>query len=371
MHKTTLALLVGTLAASTVHAQETSVTIYGVIDMSLAYTSATGPANHSRMSLDSGDQMASRIGFRGKEDLGGGLSAIFQFETGFDADDGAMATPGTLFDRKSVVGLSGPWGTLTAGRQTDMLEDIGTRYTSFQIFGGGGMRAAHFNGQDRITGGRTSNSLRYNSPAAGGFTGSLFYGMGEVAGSQSAGRALGVGGNYTHGSFGLGAAYYQSALSADTTTARAGDTALKTFTIGASYQAGPAKLFGAWSQTRLPQQAAIAGTGLTSTTNATRANIVDIGVDYALNSRLHLLGSVIHDRLDLARATTGASRGHTTQFNLGIDYLISRRTDLYTVVSRQQASEVINPGIIGSAYSSAPGDDSSQTVLRVGLRHRF
>ncbi|MCA1323365.1 porin [Herbaspirillum sp. alder98] len=371
MNKNTLALLACTFAASAVHAQDTSVTVYGVIDMSLAYTSAMGADNRSRMSLDSGDQMASRIGFRGKEDLGGGLSAIFQLENGFDADSGAMATPGTLFDRKSVLGLNGPWGTLTAGRQTDMLEDIGTRYTSFQIFGGGGMRAAHFNGQDRITGGRTSNSLRFDSPAYGGFTTSLFYGMGEVAGSQSAGRALGIGGNYANGGFGLGAAYYQSALATDTTVAHAGDTALKTFTIGASVQAGPAKLFGAWSQTRLPLQTAIATTGLTSLTNATRANVIDLGVDYALDSRLHLLGSAIHDRIDLARATTGATRGHTTQFNLGVDYLFSRRTDVYLVASRQQASEVINPGIIGAAYSSAPGDDRSQTVLRAGLRHRF
>jgi len=371
MKKTALALAAFSFAASAAHAGETSVTVYGVIDMSLAYTSTTGPGNHSRMSVDSGDQMASRLGFRGKEDLGGGLSAIFQFETGFDTDDGAMATPGTLFDRKSVVGLSGGWGTLTAGRQTDALEDIGTRYTSFQIFGGGGMRAAHFNGQDRITGGRTSNALRFDSVIYNGFTGSLFYGMGEVAGSQSAGRSMGIGGNYGNGAFAIGAAYYQSALVADTTSAHAGDTALKTFTIGASYQAGRAKLFGAWSRTRLPLQTTTVATGLASLSNANRANVFDIGIDYALDTRLHLLGSIIHDRLDLARAGTGATRGRTTQFNLGVDYLLSHRTDIYAVASRQQASDVSNPGIVGSAYSSSPDDASSQTVLRVGLRHRF
>ena len=370
MNKTHLTLLACALTASAAHATDTSVTLYGVIDMSLAYTSANGARNDRNLSLDSGDQMASRWGLRGKETLGGGISALFQFETGFDADDGAMATPGVLFDRKSVIGLSGPWGTLTAGRQTDMLEDIGSRYTSFQIVGGGGMRTAHFNGQDRITGGRTSNSLRFDSPVYDGVNTSLFYGLGEIAGNQSAGRALGIGANYSGGGFGLGAAFYRSALAADTVTARAGDTALTTWTLGASYHVGTAKLFGAWSQTRLPRQAPAAA-GLARITDASRANVIDIGLDYAVDDHLHLMGSVIHDRLDLPRATQAATHGHTTQLNLGVDYLLSRRTDVYMVASRQTASGLINPGIIGAAYSSAPGDGRSQNVLRAGLRHRF
>lgn len=365
MKKFPLALATCVLAVSGAHAQaqESNVTIYGVIDMSLAYTSKAGPGNNSRASLDSGDQMASRIGFRGKEDLGGGLSAIFQLETGFNADDGSMATAGTLFDRKSVVGLSGRLGTVTLGRQTDFLEEIGTRYTSFQVFGGGGMRAAHLNGLDRVTGARTSNSLRFDSATYGGFTGSLFYGFGETAGNSTAGQAVGIGGNYANGAFGIGAAYYQS---------KAGtDTDLKTFTVGSSYQFGPAKLFGAWSQVRRPSQAALAQTGLVNITSATRANIFDIGVDYALTSNSHLVTSVIYDRATLARASTGATRARTTQFNLGIDHYLSKRTDVYAMYSRQSVADVNNPGVIGAAYASAPADDSSQNVLRVGVRHKF
>ncbi|MBP0598315.1 porin [Herbaspirillum sp. LeCh32-8] len=359
------------LSVAAAHAQDSSVTIYGVIDMSLAYTSKVAPGNNSRVSLDSGDQMASRIGFKGSENLGGGLSAIFQLETGFNADDGAMATPGTLFDRKSVVGLSGGFGTLTLGRQTDYLEDIGTKYTSFQIFGGSGVRAGHFNSLDRVTGARTSNSLRFDSAVYGGFSGSLFYGFGEVAGNNAAGRAVGVGANYANGPFGIGGAYYQSKLAGDALPARAGDTDLKTFTLGASYQAGPAKLFAAWSQTRRPLQAPLAATGLVNITSATRANIVDVGVDYAYDSKLHLLASVIHDRADLARATTGATRAHTTQVNLGVDYYLSKRTDVYAMFSRQNAGDAVNPGVIGQSYSVAPADDSAQNVLRMGLRHKF
>lgn len=365
---TACALAQTSLAA---HAEASSVTVYGVIDMSMVYTSKVGPGNNSRVSLDSGDAMASRIGFRGKEDLGGGLSAIFQLENGFSADDGAMATPGSLFDRKSVVGLAGRYGTLTVGRQTDYLEEIGQQYSSFQIFGGGGVRAGHFNSLDRLTGARTNNSVRFDSVEFGGFSGSLFYGFGEVAGKTSAGQAFGVGANYRNGNAGIGAAYYQSRLAADAIPASAGDTDLKTFTLGASYQAGPAKLFAAWSQVRRPTQQALGSTGLVAITSATRANVFDVGVNYALNAKLHLLASVIHDRADLARAGAGATRGHTTQLNLGVDYFLSKRTDVYAMASRQSASDVLNPGVISTAYSSAPADDSSQNVLRVGLRHKF
>lgn len=357
--------------AGSAHADSASVTVYGVIDLSLVRSNKVGPSNGQRLSLDSGDAMASRIGVRGKESLGGAWSALFQLETGLGADDGAMATPGVLFDRKSVVGLSGPAGTFTLGRQTDYLEEIGQRYTSFQIFGGGGVRAAHFNSLDRLTGARTNNALRWDWSSHSGLVTSLFYGMGEVAGSATAGQAFGAGANYSNGAFGIGAAYYQSRLAADSAAASAGQTELRTFTLGSSYQAGPAKLFLAWSQTRRPLQAPLADTGLVAITSATRANVFDAGVDYAVDGKLHLLASVIHDRAVLARSSAGATLARTTQWNLGLDYFLSARTDLYAMWSLQKAGDTLNPGVISAAYSAAPADDSSQNVLRMGLRHRF
>ncbi|MBW9337001.1 porin, partial [Herbaspirillum sp. RU 5E] len=85
--------------------------------------------------------------------LGGGWSALFHLENGFNADNGSLGTADTLFDRKSVVGLSGSFGTVTIGRQTDYLEDIGARYTSAQTFGGNGGKGGHFNNLDRTAGG--------------------------------------------------------------------------------------------------------------------------------------------------------------------------------------------------------------------------
>jgi predicted porin len=94
-------------------------------------------------------------------------------------------------------------------------------------------------------------------------------------------------------------------------------------------------------------------------------------VDYALSSKLHLLASVIHNRADISRKTLGSTKGKTTQLNLGIDYFLSKRSDIYAFYSNQSANDVNNPGVINAAYSNAPADDSSQNVLRIGLRHKF
>ncbi|MFJ3045977.1 porin [Herbaspirillum chlorophenolicum] len=377
MKKTAFALAALGLVASSAQAQS-SVTVYGVIDVGLTYTTnatrgTTPGSNGSRFSIDSGDLATSRIGFRGVEDLGGGLKALFQLENGFNADTGGMASANTLFDRKSVVGLSGSFGTVTLGRQVDFLDDIGSKYTSVQTFGGNGVKGAHFGNLDRVAGSRADNSVRFDSANYGGFTGNLFYSFGEVAGNTSAGQGFGFGANYVSGPFGIGGAYYQTKLSAASGTAQPGDTNLKTFTLGTSYQFGPAKLYGAWSQTKRPLQGGIAP-GLVSsiTTQATKGNVIDIGVDYALKDNLHLLGSVIHDRIDIARTSTGATRARTTQFNLGVDYYLSKRTDVYAMWSNLRASDARNPGVINNAYDvAAPFDASTQNVVRVGLRHKF
>lgn len=369
---TTLAMTSMGLAAMAGAQAQSSVSVYGIIDTSLTYTSKVGSGNGSRLSIDSGDLATSRIGFKGMEDLGGGWSALFHLENGFNADNGSLGTADTLFDRKSVVGLSGSFGTVTIGRQTDYLEDIGARYTSAQTFGGNGVKGGHFNNLDRTAGGaRTSNSVRYDTANLSGFTGSLFHGFGEVAGKTSAGQAFGVAANYAAGAFGIGAGYYQSKLAADALPARAGQPNLKTFTIGTSYQFGPAKLYAAWSQSRQPAAPAVSSTGLVNITTATKSNVFDAGVSYAVSGNFFLLGSAIHDRANVKRVTAGKTQVSTTQLNVGVDYYLSKRTDLYALYTRQRANGVINPGVINAAYSSSPADDSSQNVLRLGVRHKF
>ena len=104
------------MASGVVYAQS-SVTLYGIIDEGVNYNSN---ANGNRLyNLSSGVFQGSRWGLRGKEDLGGGLGAIFVLENGFDVNTGRLGQGGLLFGRQAYVGISSPYGTVTFGRQYD------------------------------------------------------------------------------------------------------------------------------------------------------------------------------------------------------------------------------------------------------------
>src|SRR5690606_10200795 len=115
MKKSLLALAVlGTFSGAAL--AQSSVTIYGVADAGIAYTDNGNPAGE-QWSVESGQQSGSRLGFKGTEDLGGGLSAIFTLESGFNLDNGTSAQGGRLFGRQAWVGLNGGFGTVKLGRQ--------------------------------------------------------------------------------------------------------------------------------------------------------------------------------------------------------------------------------------------------------------
>lgn len=427
MKKSLLALAVLGAFAGAAQAQS-SVTIYGIVDTGITYTSKVGSvagtpaatATGSRFGLNSGILQGSRIGFKGVEDLGGGLSAVFNLETGFQNDTGAMqgadaTTSSSLFRRKSVVGLQGGFGAVLAGRQTDFLDDIGGSMTGVGDFGG--VISNVGSGLSRLQGTRTNNSVRYNTNNLGGFTGSLIYGFGETAGSASAGQAWGLGGKYENGPLALAAAYYQSKANGAGNNANAADTGitstttnsaysggnisgtvLKTWTLAAAYQIGAAKIYGNWSRVKQPgafatgygsfAAASAAPSNFLATTSGTvtantgtntgyviggsnmdKADLFELGGNYALSPSLKLLASVQHSRLNFVGAD---SKGKLTQINLGTDYWLSKRTDIYAFLSNLRASNTYNPGIGASSIGGAPsGADASQTAVSVGIRHKF
>src|SRR5450830_252352 len=107
------------------------VTIYGIINPSLTYTdkvanatSANPTGTGSRLSMDTAVAQGSRIGFKGVEDLGDGLKALFTLENGFNADTGQLAQGGLFFGRTAIIGLSGRAGTIYLGRQKDYIDDL-------------------------------------------------------------------------------------------------------------------------------------------------------------------------------------------------------------------------------------------------------
>lgn len=163
------ALVIGSALSTVAHAQ-TNVTIYGVIDESLAHVSGGNPKGSSTLMASGGNQQ-SRIGFMGKEDLGGGLSTIFVLENGFSPTTGAQGSPsGSAFSRKAYVGLSSnDYGTAIAGHM----------YTLSYI------TMSHLDAMDGVAGGddnmfsrggtRRNDVIQYTTPTVGGFYGSVAY----------------------------------------------------------------------------------------------------------------------------------------------------------------------------------------------------
>jgi predicted porin len=394
MKKSLLALAVLGAFAGAAQAQS-SVTIYGIVDTGVVYQSKVATANGgtgSKFGLNSGIIQGSRIGFKGAEDLGGGLSAVFNLEAGFTNDTGGLqgsdATTGSnLFRRKSVVGLAGNFGTVLLGRQTDFADTI-SAYTAVQDFGGWVNNSG--SGLDRLQGTRTNNSISYTTTNLSGFTGNLMYGFGETAGQTSAGQSFGVGGKYDNGPLGLGINYYQSkagstpsdvslipttstTASINTLPGNAGSTAQKVLNVAASYQFGPARVYGNWSRVKqdLNTQANLGAIGvgsLTTVTNRTlarsnKADIYEIGTAYSLTPSLKLLAAVDHTRANFDGVDNKAK---LTQVSLGTDYWLSKRTDLYAFLAYTKASDLVNPGV-----SDSTGNDGNQGAVAVGIRHKF
>jgi predicted porin len=376
-----VALALMAMAAIPSQAQ-TSVTIYGLIDAAVVYSNhvAAGAASGSTLAVSSGTLQGSRIGFKGTEDLGGGLKALFVLESGFNVDTGASGQGGVLIGRTSIVGLSGSLGQAAVGRQADFAYTTLAPYTSTSPYGFSTLvNSVHAMNLDRTEGSRTNNSVRYDTPSGlSGFKGSAIYGMGEQAGSQSNGQSAGVAGMYSAGPLTLGMSYFQAKAAAnpgavaptptsDTGTAcaiaagRAGDVCLKTMTVVAGYQAGPALLYASWSGVKQPLAAATGARTIAGSAND-KVNLYDVGVNYSLTGVLHLLASVVQDRVSFV----GAPSGQVIQYNLGLDYALSKRTDVYTLLGNQHTAGMTAPGIY-----AAPGGSKQQTVLLAGMRHTF
>ncbi|WDZ95642.1 porin [Herbaspirillum sp. WKF16] len=403
MKKSLLALAVLGAFAGAAQAQS-SVTIYGIVDTGVTYTSKAqttqtpGINTGSKFAVNSGVIQGSRIGFKGVEDLGGGLSAVFNLETGFTNDNGGLqgsdnVTSSNLFRRKSVVGLAGGFGTVLVGRQTDFA-DVISAYTGVADFGG--VIAQAGSNLNRLQGVRTNNSVNFTTNNLSGFTGNLMYGFGETAGKTSAGQSFGIGGKYENGPLGLGLNYYQSKAGATpsdvslipitavgvtpaatnvyTNAANAGSSAQKVLNVVASYQFGPARVYGNYSRVKQDlNTAGVAGfAGVTAATRTTagtlalskKADLYEIGTAYALSPSLKLLAAVQHTRAEFDGVS---GKGKLTQYNLGADYWLSKRTDLYAFVSNLRATDMKNPGV----YGDTTGNDASQTAVTVGVRHKF
>lgn len=188
--KRALSSLALAMLASSAAAQNasTNVRVYGLVDAGVQYLTNADASGRSKVSLDSGQWTASRLGFSIKEDLGGGSYIDALLENRFSTDTGAFASP-TLFSGFCQLSYGGNFGKLTIGRQTSISVDKIAYYDPAGAFTYGiyNVHAIPFQNL------RINNSLKYESPAVSNINFSVQYGFGqELAGHSSAGAYMGA-----------------------------------------------------------------------------------------------------------------------------------------------------------------------------------
>jgi predicted porin len=234
-----------------------------------------------------------------------------------------------------------------------------------------GAQVSTIHSLDRTYADRTNNSIRYNSPRVGGARGVLMLGLGENT-RFSDGQARGLGLDYESGPLRVAGGYYDSKLGGTAANASqgnigaqggaAGSVALRTYSVAATYQWGAARLMAMYSDVRQPLAVATGARSLRSASNK-RTQIWDLGLNHALTGTLFLNLNVIADKAEFVAAGSGRVR----QYNASLDWFVSKRTDLYANAGYQTASQMLTPGM----GEGAPGLDRSQTLMRVGIRHKF
>ncbi len=329
MKKSLLALaVIGSFAGAA--SAQTNVSIYGIVDAGIVLERGGAAGNVSK--LTSGVASASRIGFRGTEDLGGGLSANFVLENGFNEDTGAL-TGGLIFGRQAFVGLKGGFGAANFGRQ----------YTPHYLvsaaadpFGNG--TAGRFSNLMANSGTRMDNTVKYTSPTLYGFTADLAYGFGEVAGDSDRSRAVGASLQYAAGPLRVGLGYHKL------NNATATDDA-ENLVLGGSYDFGVAKAFLAYGQNE--------GTGTVDNNDL----LVGVSVPFGAHK---VMASYIRKDDD------SALNRDANQIALGYTYSLSKRTDFYVAYARIDNKRGAT-FTVGNNTEAGSGDKA----FNFGVRHTF
>jgi predicted porin len=301
--KTTLVALLALAAAGSTLAQS-NVTVFGVIDLNVTVAKAGG---QRVTSLAPNGVSPSRLGFRGSEDLGGGLTAGFWMETQVAADTGTQAGNGFWSRRSTVSITSRTLGELRLGRDYTPTFWNHTQFSPFTTNGVGGsvnLVKGWPNGLGAArTAGRTSNSVGYLLPRdLGGLYGQAIVSAGEGAdGNKMHGARLG----YAEGPVNVAVAYAS-------TDANGGK--YKAWAVGGTYDFGVLQLFGNYFEHKLLAQ---------------KQRVVLLGVAVPLAG-----GHVRASFIDADQSGRGVEGDDARQWALGYTYALSKRTLLYTAYAQ-------------------------------------
>lgn len=305
MKKSLIALAV--VAASGAAMAQSSVSVYGVADIWV------GKIKGSSAQAASGGVAGSRLGFKGSEDLGGGLNANFQFEEGIDLGNGA--TQSKTFQRQANVGLSGGFGTVKLGRSWTALDDVfGAANSGFDS-----ALSANAVWQNSYTAAADAQ-IYYATPSIAGFSAAISTQLnGNVAAGDDKTTAMNL--QYANGPVAAVVGYENAGFQKGTM-------------LNGSYDLGAAKLLASYYTTK--------------TDGGTKTNSYQIGADIPLGSALTLSVGYASSKVK------GASESDSA-FGVAAAYSLSKRTLLYTGFRAEDRK--------------ATGTDSD--IFAFGVNHKF
>ena len=354
MKKSRIALAV--LAASGAAMAQSSVTLFGVVDMGVGYVKNSGNkadggyAGQSNNGMTSNGNVNSRLGFRGVEDLGGGLKAGFWLEGQLSPDDG---TAGFSFKRRSTLSLMGGFGEVRLGR------DLTAGYvktSTYDVFGQVGMgqflgwAGTHDAKTDADSNGiRASNMLSYYTPNFGGITGAVNYAFGEDAASNKTNRYVGGYVAYDNGPLSV-----SLAMDKNNGNLRAVQNDRTQVSLGASYDLGMLKLSGLVQQVKYEQ--------VVSNVDTKYTNYL-LGVSAPVGP-----GTI---KAQYAHYDQKNSKDDAHQFSVGYVYDMSKRTAVYGTVAFLKNKEQSVRGLGGTGLELGAARGENQTGFQVGVRHAF
>jgi predicted porin len=357
-------------AAGAAHAQS-SVTLYGLIDTGLTFSNNSGGERSYQQA--SGVVNGSRWGLRGSEDLGNGLKAIFDLESGINLQDGSASDSQRLFNRNAYVGLSSQYGTVTFGRQkTPLFDLLGDTYDPLTVGNyaenswlpgalGAGLYADNAVKYTGTYNGLTlaaTYSFGTNSESTGvdGFSG-------QVPGHLGAGNMYGFTLSYVAGPLSVAAGVQQNSDNSNNKQT--------IFNANAVYSFSSAKVYVGYLHSKddtgfvdsaLAQQTLVPGVDFLKGSGRID-NGPFAGVTWQTTRALTLTGAAYYDHMSNAAIGNGeVGSGYRYTFVALAEYALSKRTEVYGTVDFDKVS--------GAASVELPGR-SNQTGVALGMRTIF
>ena len=312
MKKSLVALAV--LAASGAAMAQSSLTLYGIADLWVGAQKNDGVGTI----MGNGGLSTSRLGFKGSEDLGGGLTANFTFEQKLQLTDGA--TNAKTFDRQANVGLSGGFGTIKLGRGWNAMDDVfGLSNSGFDsALSANNVWLNSYNGA-------ADAQLYYASPEFAGFTAAVST---QLKGNATGGKLSAFNVAYANGPIAVALGYEQDEANGDQ----------KGTMINGSYDLGVAKLLGSYY-----------ATNNTSGVAGAKVNSFQLGADVPLSSALTLSVGFASSKPKGGESDTG--------YSLAATYSLSKRTTAYAGYRAQSRK--------------ASNGQADADLAAVGVRHTF